>query len=304
MDDAQHRVPPGRATAVACRPRSTTWPPRSTPCATVDGLDLSTRRHPRPLGRRPPRDLGGGARPLRRLGRRRSRRSTGDQPGGRARPASGVRRERWGVARSRPSSGRRRARRTTRSTRPDSCRSTCRSGASTAATTTWCRCRSRPTTSSRATAAGAPGRAGRGRGRPLRRHRHRLARLEPDRRHPRRARLMPASAAAGRPRRRRGRPRRRPVAGRPQAADQALPGRARRSGARHLGRGAGAAVRRRAGDPRGAPHPGHPAGRRRARRRHLDRPRDRRAHLDRRPSCPAGSAPPASAPTSRPTSPA
>ena len=108
-------------------------------------------------------------------------------------------------------------------------------------------------------------------------------RVVPDRRHPRRARADAGPAAAGRPRRRRGRPRRRPRRRRrPQAAHQALPGRARRARAGHVGRGARAAVRRRAGDPRGPPHPGHPAGRRRARRRHLDRPRDRRAHLDRR----------------------
>ena len=56
-----------------------------------------------------------------------------------------------------------------------------------------------------------------------------------------------------------------------------------RTGARQLGRGAGPAVRRRAGGAGRPAHPRHPARRGRARRRHLDRARHRRPRLGRRP---------------------
>ena len=73
--------------------------------------------------------------------------------------------------------------------------------------------------------------------------------------------------------------------------------RARGARARPVGRGAGAAVRRRAGGPRRPAHPRHAPGRGRDGRRHLDRARDRRAHLAPTPRTPAGSAPAANAPT-------
>ncbi len=74
-----------------------------------------------------------------------------------------------------------------------------------------------------------------------------------------------------------------------------------RSGPRARGRGAGAAVRRRAGDRGRHAHPGHAAGGGRDRRRHLARPGHRRDRPGPRRSRPAGCAPRASAPTCRRT---
>ena len=88
-----------------------------------------------------------------------------------------------------------------------------------------------------------------------------------------------------------------PDAGRRPAARQALPRRPRRARPRQLRRGAGAARRRRAGDPRGPAHPRHAAGGRRDRPGDLDRRRPRRARLARRGRQRPGAWPAASAPT-------
>ena len=74
---------------------------------------------------------------------------------------------------------------------------------------------------------------------------------------------------------------------------------ARREGAGSQRRGAGAAVRRRAGRRGSAPHPRHAAERRRDRRRDLDRARPRRRSSGRMLHPPAASWHPASAPTCR-----